>query len=93
MQGNDEDSEPDFKLFERTLGINIDTKKITPLETTNKLSERESLENIFTSIFRTQEFINLIKSKSKNRELTSLKLQFINQSLINKYSQKKYHNT
>lgn len=88
MQGNDQDSESDFVLIESSIGLKAGMTITIPTEATNKLPERESLESIFTSIFITQEFQNLIKSKSKNRKLTPLKLHFINQSLLNKYSLK-----
>jgi len=88
LQGNDKNKEADYRLVEKALQVNNSCKIIIPIKTNNKLSERESLESIFTSIFKTQETQNLVKSKSKNRTLTPLKLEFINKSLLDKYSLK-----
>lgn len=88
IQENEQDQKSDFELIEKMFELNSN-KLITISEiNNNNLIKRESLEDIFMSIFTTIETQNLIKSKSKSRNLTPLKLEFIKKGIKNKYSLK-----
>lgn len=88
IKENEQDRKSDFELIEKMFKIERSNLTTIPKERYINLSKRESLDDIFLPIFATNEIQNLIKSKSKNRNLTPLKLEFINRGIYNKYSLK-----
>lgn len=88
IKENEQDRKSDFELIEKMFKIESNNLTTIPKERCINLSKRESLDDIFLSVFATNEIQNLIKSKIKNRNLTPLKLEFINRGIYNKYSLK-----